>query len=439
MFAKGWNNMVNKILIGVVIFLIILTSGLGYFSYTLNTQLDRLDEWLAVFQEEQTEMITGLSGEITELGEETSREFGTLQDELQSKTSETLAEVGALKTDIGENAARLDALGSEISKNTASIDSVKDEVEGVTADVFQSVMDASKIYPKVKDATVRISDGVRVRGSGFIYDRQAHVVTAQHVVKNLSPVYVILPDGRVSTVTVVGGSGPSDVAVLKLDEEFDVEPLTIADSAAVVIGEPVAAIGNPFEIGETLTIGIVSQKDRFVDINTDSETQWVANLIQFDAAVNFGNSGCALFNSAGEVIGMVIARIGPDEGDGINYAVSSNKIKRVANSIIAKGYFDYPWLGMNITNLTPEIVQSRNLQTSHGVLVDSVLAGGPAHSDGVRDGDVILAVDGLTIEDSSHFTAYLGENNSPGDRVLFKIKRGDESMEIFVELGIRPA
>ena len=431
--------MVNKVLIGICIFLVALIGGLGYFSHTLYTQLDNLSKRLAVFQEEQTAMITTLSGGITELREETSEEFGILQDELQSKTFETLTRIGALETDIGRNAARIDTLGNEVDKNIAVIDTVKAEINEVTAEVFQSVMDASEIYQRVKGATVRISDGERVRGSGFIFDNEAHVVTAQHVVENLPSIFVILPDGRISTATVSGSSQASDIAVLKLGTKFDIEPLPLADSSTVEIGEPVAAIGNPFEIGETLTIGIVSQKDKFVEIKEDSQTKWVANLLQFDAAVNFGNSGCPLFNSAGEVIGMVVARIEPNEGDGINYAVSSNKIKRVADSLITQGYYGYPWLGINISDLTPQIVQMRDLPTSQGVLVNSVLIGSPAQADGIRSDDIILAIDGKTIRDVSDLTSYLGENKSPGEIVIINLKRGGGVLEIFVELGEQPS
>ncbi|GAI50687.1 unnamed protein product, partial [marine sediment metagenome] len=120
----------------------------------------------------------------------------------------------------------------------------------------------------------------------------------------------------------------------------------------------------------------------------------MANLIQFDAAVNFGNSGCPLLNSEGEVIGMVIARIEPNEGDGIYYAVSSNKLKRVTASLIAQGSFDYPWIGVGIANLTPQMVQTRALETTNGILVGEILAESPASAAGIEVDDIIMAFDG---------------------------------------------
>ncbi len=314
---------------------------------------------------------------------------------------------------------------------------MEDEISNVTAAFSPSVINASEVYQEVRQAIVRISNGERTIGSGFILDAQAHVVTAHHVTENLPNIYVILSDGRISSATIAGSCQHSDIAVLTLEDELTVDPLALADSATVKIGEPVVTIGNPFDLTETLTSGIVSQINRFVEIETDSETRWVANLIQFDAAANFGNSGGPLLNSEGKVIGMVIARVNPDEGDGIYYAASSNKIRRVAASLIDQGSFDYPWLGVSITNLTPQTAEDRELETTNGVLVKKVFADSPAKTAGIKVDDIIVAIDGMAVRDVADLTSYLGEHKSPDEEATLELIRDTTKMELSVEIGKR--
>jgi len=428
----------NKLIIGILIFLVILSGSLCFCSYTLYTEINSLSRHLTALQEEQAVRIESVSNELTIFRTETAKEFGILQNEIQSEIDRTLTRVETLKNDMGENLARIDVLEDKSTGNTARIDTMKIEVEKINTDFSQSAMNATEVYQRARNSTVRISDGERIHGSGFIFDDKAHVVTAQHVVENMSTIYVVLPDGRISMASKSSGCKYSDVAVLTLKDELVIDPLPLADSTTVKIGEPVATIGNPFAITETLTTGIVSQKDRFVEIKWDSQTRWVANLIQFDAAVNSGNSGCPLFDIEGEVIGMVIARVLPDEGEGINYAVSSNKIKRVAASLIAKGYFEYPWLGINVANLTPQIAETRGVPTVNGVLVVGILSNSPAKTVGIKVDDIILAIDGMMIRDIDTLTSYLGENKSPAEVVTIKLRRDTTEVELSLQVGRRP-
>ena len=425
--------MTNKVIIGILVFLVVLSGGLGYHSYTLSQQINSLGEQMTVWQTEQATQIDRLGGELTTLRGEILTRFGDLKGEID----ENLIQIGALQDKIGGNLAKIDALKDRIDGTLAKINTLEGEIRDTTG-LSQSVIDANEVYQKVSQATVRISNGERTVGSGFIFDGEAHVLTAHHVVENLAEIYVVLPDGRISTATNTGSCLFSDVAVLTLEDELVVEPLKLADSASVRIGEPAATIGNPFDLTETLTTGIVSQINRYAEIDYDSQTRWVANLIQFDAAVNFGNSGCPLANTEGEVIGMVIARIEPDEGDGIYYAVSSNKIKRVAASLIAQGSFDYPWLGVGIVNLTPQMVQTRDLATANGVLVEKVLAESPAKAAGIKVDDIIVAIDGVALRDVAALTSYLGEYKSPGETATFALIRDATKLELSIEIGKRP-
>jgi len=426
--------MTNKVVIGILIFLVALSGGLGYHAYTLNQQINLLGEQMVVLQTEQATRIDTLSSEFTTLRGEILTRFGDLKGEIDKN----LTQIDTLEDEMGENLAQIDTLKDKIDGTSAKVDTLEGEI-GDTTGLSKSVIDANKVYQQVSQATVRISNGERTIGSGFIFDNEGHVLTAQHVVENLSEIYVVLPDGRTSTATNTGSCLFSDVAVLTLDDELTVEPLKLANSASVRIGEPVAVIGSPFDLSETLTTGIVSQTNRYVDIEYDSETRWVSNLIQFDAAVNFGNSGCPLVNAEGEIIGMVIARVEPDEGDGIYYAVSSNKIKRVVDSLITQGSFDYPWLGVGIANLTPEMVQTRSLETASGALVQGVIAKSPAEAAGVEVDDIIVAIDGVAIRDVAALTSYLGEFKSPGETATLTLTRDNKELELSLETGKRPS
>jgi len=387
--------MTNKVIIGILVFLMILS---GTYSYVLSQQF-------TVFQEEQATRTSALSNQLAGYREEAVTGLATLED------------------NIGEAVNKLNIL--------------EDEMTGTATKFSQSTIDANKIYQTASKAIARISDGQRTIGSGFILDTEGHVVTANHVVENLSEIYIILPDGRISAATITGSSEYSDIAVLTLQDELVIEPLTLADSAAINIGEPVVTIGHPLELTGTITSGIISQINRNVEIEYEAQSRWVANLIQFDAAVNFGNSGGPLLNSEGEVIGIVIARVGPEEGDGIYYAVSSNKVKRVTASLIEQGFFDYPWLGVEITNLTPQIVRDRRLETANGVLVMSVLTGGPAKAAGIKVDDIIVVIDGVTVKNIDEFISYLGEHKSPDEPATLELIRGTAELELSLKIGKR--
>jgi len=415
--------MATKIIITILILLAIISGGLGYYSYTLNQQIALLSESLS-------EQLFNLQVEQATQVAEMNEELGVIRAEITTQASRLEEEIGGTVNDIG-------ALKTEISGTNTRIDTLENKVGTATAEISELVIDASEIYKNVRQAVVRISTGDRTIGSGFILDRDSHVVTAQHVVERLTDVYVITADGRVSRAIKVAGSTYSDVAVLTLEDKLNIAPPPVADSNKVNIGDPVATIGSPLDLPETLTTGIVSGANRFARIEYDTQFRWISNLIQFDAAVNYGNSGGLLVNSTGGVIGLVIARVNPSEGDGIYYAVSSNKLKRVATVLITNGYYDYPWLGVEITDLSPRMVESRALDSANGVLVERPTPGSPAEAAGVKGGDIITAMDGVALKSVGDFTSYLGEYKSPGDKTRLTIIRGASRLEISVDIGKR--
>ena len=432
--------MANKVIVGILIFLLILGGGLGAYSYTLKQQIEVISAQLEVYHKKQTAQIGTVRDTVTTLRGETLAGFDTLQRDVGGALTDigTLEDgIVALEDGIVALEEETGILADEVDETLTEVGALEDDIHLVIAALSQSVINADAVYQKLRDATVGISNGEKTVGSGFVLDTLGHVVTAQHVVERLSTIYVVLSDGRSSKATVVGSSEYSDIAVLKLDADLVGALSTLADSAMVRIGEPVVTIGNPFDQKETLTSGIVSQINRFIEIEYDSKTRWVASLIQFDAAVNFGNSGGPLMNSEGEVIGMVVARVHPSDGDGIYYAVSSNKIDRVAASLIAQGSFDYPWLGVEITDLTPKFIQGRALETTNGVLVGRVLAESPAEVGGIRSEDIIIAVDAIAVRDIGDLNSYLGEHKNPGELVSLTLIRGSAELEISLKIGKR--
>lgn len=426
--------MANKVVIGILIFLVIIAGGIGYFSYYLYQQVDLLNEQLAVFENEQSDRIRALGDKFSE---ELQTDLGTLEKQV----SEIPKDIDALDRELGAAQAGISGLKEEINTVASQFDTLDVRIGEAEASISSTIINTSEIYDRVIEATVRITDGQSLIGSGYIMNIEGNVITAHHVIEGLSPIFVMMYDGRISRATVVGSCSFSDVAVLRLHDNPAIEPPPFGDSGLIRIGEPVVAIGSPGESGDpldlglrdTITSGIISHVNRFVDV--DGKT--IPNLLQFDAAVNFGNSGCALVNAGGEVIGLVIARIDPIAGDGIYWAVAGNKVIRVAESILSTGSFNYPWVGVGISDLTPEFVEAEFLDTYNGTRVGEVFSGGPAEAAGILTGDIIVSTDGVPVRDSADLTSYLGEFKSPGDQMTIEVIRQGEIIELLVEIGTR--
>ena len=424
--------MLHKITIGLLVLLAILIGGLGYYSHTLNLEVNSLMGQLTTFQTEQTSQIDAISDNITTFKEENLARI----DGLSGKINENLTKITVLEGEIGEILTAIGTLENEIDKTAARVITLESKIEEMAV-LSRSVLDANQIYQNFGQATVRISDGVFQVGSGFILDDEAHVLTAYHVIDDLDEIYVILSDGRTYLATETGSSAQSDIAVLTLEDNPAIEPPVLADSSNVRIGQPVVAIGNPFDISKAITTGIVSQTDQVAEIY-NTQPILVANLIQFDAAVNSGNSGGLLVNSSSEIIGMVIARIEPERGDGIYWAVSSNKLKRVADAIISEGKFNYPWLGVGLYDITPEMVQTKDLGTINGVIVGEVWDESPAKDAGIKVDDIIMAINDVPTDSRASLISYLGEHLSAEDITTFIVLRGGILVELSLEIGIRP-
>jgi S1-C subfamily serine protease len=324
------------------------------------------------------------------------------------------------------------------------------------------------LYEAVNPGVVAIQVVTRTgggSGSGFVIDEEGHIVTNYHVIEGAEDLEVSFSNGLRVRAEIVGTDTDSDLAILKVDvSPGELHPIPLGDSSALKVGQTVVAIGNPFRLSGTMTVGIVSGQGRTLDslrTSPDGRNFSAGDLIQTDAAINPGNSGGPLLNLNGEVIGVNRAirtfnftATEDPVNSGIGFAIAVNIVKRVVPSLIAEGHYDYPYLG--ISSL-PEISlfqqEALGLPQATGAYVTNVLQGSPADQAGLRGGDpnrasnlanippggdLIVAVDGVPVREFSELLSYLFNNKSPDETILLTVLRGDQELEIELTLGKRP-
>lgn len=309
------------------------------------------------------------------------------------------------------------------------------------------------LYESVNQGVVSIqvvTDQGQGQGSGFVIDEQGHIVTNYHVVEGANQVEVDFPSGFKAYGEVLGSDLDSDLAVVKVDAPEDqLVPLKLGDSDNLKVGQTVVAIGNPFGLSGTMTIGIVSGKGRTLDSLREApggQNFTAGDVIQTDAAINPGNSGGPLLNLQGEVIGVNRAirtnnfnMTGEPTNSGIGFAVSVNIVKRVVPSLIASGQYDYPYLGISaFPEISLALQQQENLPTTLGVLVTEVTANGPSDQGGVEVGDIIIKADGRDLRVFGDLIGYLFNTKQPGDSVELTLLRNGTERTLTVVLSARP-
>jgi serine protease Do len=268
-------------------------------------------------------------------------------------------------------------------------------------------------------------------GSGVIISPDGYILTNNHVVNNASEIQVSLNDGREFTAKVVGTDQKTDVALVKIKGE-NLPALKLTDSDKVEVGDVVLAIGNPFGIGQTVTEGIVSAKNRATSGDMDED------FIQTDAAINPGNSGGALVDTEGRLVGINSAILTHSGGNqGIGFAVPSNLCRWVMESLVKNGRVDRGYLGVVIQNITPELAKAFKLNGTKGALVSDVASGGAAEAAGLKSGDVIEQFDGKPVEDVSQFKIHVAET-TPGTKVALVVNRSGETKNFDVTLRNSP-
>jgi 2-alkenal reductase len=297
-------------------------------------------------------------------------------------------------------------------------------------------------------------------GSGFIWDMNGNIVTNNHVVDGATEILVTFSDGTTVPASVVGADPYSDLAVIKVDASADLlNPVTMGDSNQLKVGEIAIAIGNPFGLDGTMTVGNVSALGRSlpssrVNLNSGA-TYSIPLVIQTDASVNPGNSGGVLVNDLGEVIGVTFAiESATGSSAGIGFAIPAQIVEKVVPSLISDGKYEHPYLGISGNDMTPDIAEAMNLPVdTRGALVQQVTPGGPSEKaglqpstttvtisgvDGTVGGDVITAIDGQPIKNMSDIIAYLAIQTQVGQTVKLSVLRNGETQTIDVTLGSRP-
>jgi len=318
--------------------------------------------------------------------------------------------------------------------------------EEMLADLYERV-NPSVVNVNITQATAEGS------GSGFVYDTQGHIVTNNHVVEGATRLTVTFADGTTLVATVVGTDPGSDLAVIKVDPSaVKLVPVTLGDSDSERVGHMAIAIGNPFGLAGTMTLGIISALGRVMPAGTSRYA--MVDLIQTDAPINPGNSGGPLLDSSGRVIGvntLIFTESGTSAGVGLAVPVAA--VKRVVPTLIGQGEYAHPWLGISGQTVTIDLAEALNLPVQAGVLVESVVSGGPADLAGVRGGtgslqsggqsvasggDIIVAVDGNEVKIFDDVVGYLGRHTQAGQQIELTILHNGSRQTLTVTLGERP-
>ncbi|MDD2320683.1 MAG: DegQ family serine endoprotease [Geobacteraceae bacterium] len=264
-------------------------------------------------------------------------------------------------------------------------------------------------------------------GSGFIVNRDGYILTNDHVIRDAETIKVKLSNDTVLPGKVVGRDPKTDIAVIKIDSKEPLPVAVLGDSSKLQVGQWAIAIGNPFGLDRTVTVGVVSATGRS---NMGIETY--EDFIQTDASINPGNSGGPLLNIHGEVVGINTAIVA--SGQGIGFAIPINMAKQVVAQLISKGTVSRGWLGVSIQPVTEEIAASFGLKKAAGALVNEIIGGSPAAKAGIRQGDIIIAINGREIKDVSHLQRLVGEV-PVGTRVEVKVFREGKEVKLPLVIG----
>jgi serine protease DegQ len=269
-------------------------------------------------------------------------------------------------------------------------------------------------------------------GSGVVVSKDGYILTNHHVIEAADEIQVALPDGKKVEAKLVGSDPDTDIAVLKVKQD-GLNPITFAKPDTVRVGDVVLAVGDPFSVGQTVTMGIISALGRnHLGINT------FENFIQTDAAINPGNSGGALVDSSGNLVGLNTAIYSRSGGNlGIGFAIPVSILSKIMAQIINHGAVVRGWIGVEVQDITPDIAESFSIKSTQGALIAGVLQDGPAFRSGIRPGDILLAVNNQEIANSSALLERISAV-TPGESVKLKLMRQQTELNLNVRVDQRP-
>ncbi|MCC6191841.1 MAG: trypsin-like peptidase domain-containing protein [Anaerolineales bacterium] len=332
------------------------------------------------------------------------------------------------------------------------------EAPVITSDELRLADLYARVNPSVVSILAELGGGDVSQGSGFVFDTSGHIVTNQHVVEGAQNLEVDFASGLKLRGEVIGADPHSDLAVIRVQGPTEgLAPLPLADSDQVRVGQTVVAIGNPFGLAGTMTVGILSGLGRALASNQASDgggSFTAPDILQTDAAINPGNSGGPLINLNGEVVGVnkaIESQTGVNSG--VGFAIASNTVRQVAPYLIEEGRFIYPYLGMSssLDDITLTLQELLGLPQATGAYVRSVVPGGPSDQGGLRgdsapegslslngDGDLIVGVDGIEVRSFTELMSYLVNHTRPGQEITLRVLRDGEPLDLAVVLGERP-
>jgi len=330
---------------------------------------------------------------------------------------------------------------------------------GETTPIYLKSLSLIEIFEKSEPGVVRVNvqrsetiDRIGGVGSGFVFDKKGHIITNAHVVDNAKKVVVTFLDGRSYNAEIIGIDEFTDTAVIRVNADLTLlRPLLIGDSSNLKVGEQIAAIGNPFGLSGSMTSGIVSQLGRLLP---SDEGYSIPDVIQTDAAINPGNSGGPLLNMRGEVVGINTAiQSATGEFTGVGFAVPSQTIAKIVPTLIEKGEYKHPWIGISGRDIDPDLASVLELKDAVGFLIVTVVENSPAskagligsekiiETEGIRyaiGGDIILSVDGIEVRQIDDILIHLQRAKSVGDEMILEILRDGRTTNVIIVLQERP-
>ena len=289
-------------------------------------------------------------------------------------------------------------------------------------------------------------------GSGFVFDKQGHIITNAHVVKDATKTIVTFLDGRSYNAEIIGVDEYTDIGVIKVNADLKLlNPLSLGDSSNLQVGEPITAIGNPFGLSGSMTSGIISQMGRLLPSDSGYS---IPDVIQTDAAINPGNSGGPLLNMRGEIVGINTAiQSTTGEFTGVGFAIPSQTVAKIVPTLISDGKYKHPWIGISGTDIDLEMAEIMELENTLGFLIITVIEDSPASDAGLigsnkmievegREysigGDIIISVDGIDVRKIDDILIHLQRGKAVGDEMVLEVLRDGRTTNFTIVLQERP-
>ena len=346
---------------------------------------------------------------------------------------------------------------NQIDQNELQVQNQIDEINNLILDESKS-LSLMEIFEKAEPGVVRVntirnqtSDTGGV-GSGFVFDKMGHIITNAHVIDGSTKTVVTFLDGRSYNAEIIGMDEYTDIGVIKVNADLKLlNPLSLGDSSNLNVGEPIAAIGNPFGLSGSMTSGIVSQMGRLLPSGSGYS---IPDVIQTDAAINPGNSGGPLLNMRGNIVGINTAiQSTTGEFTGVGFAVPSQTVAKIVPTLISDGEYKHPWIGISGRDIDPDTANVLGLKDALGFLIITVVENSPASDAGLVGsdkmikvdgmeypvgGDIIMAVDGMDVRKIDDILIHLQRVKTVGDEMNLEILRDGRTTNVTIILQERP-